>query len=125
MEGSMLKRNLALISLLSMAALLGACGQAGDGSGASGASDSSTPTLVDSAGPPVDALFKKNCVICHGNNLEGRAGPQTNLQKIGATWTKEQIVGQITNGGKAMPSFKSRLSESDINAIADWLVTRQ
>lgn len=120
-----MKRNFALIavSIVSMVALLGACGQAGNG--ASGASDSSAPTLVDSAGPPVDALFKKNCVICHGNNLEGRAGPQTNLQKIGATWSKEQIVGQITNGGKAMPSFKSRLSESDINAIADWLVTRK
>jgi cytochrome c551 len=125
MEGSVLKRSFALIvaTLISMVALLGACGQAGND--ASGASDSSAPTLVDSAGPPVDALFKKNCVICHGNNLEGRAGPQTNLQKIGATWSKEQIVGQITNGGKAMPSFKSRLSESDINAIADWLVSRK
>lgn len=71
------------------------------------------------------AVYKQNCISCHGANLEGLLAGKTNLQKVGASLTKDQIVNQIRNGGNGMPPFQSTLKNEEINALADWLATKK
>src|SRR5690348_924420 len=82
-------------------------------------------TTSDSSSAAAVTLFKANCVSCHGDNLEGRVGPNTNLTKVGARKTKDQIVAQIKNGGGGMIPFQGRLKDDEINAIAEWLATKK
>lgn len=72
-------------------------------------------TTASAATP--DQIFQKNCAICHGNNLQGGVGP--NLQKIGASKTKDDILNQIKNGGGQMPG--GIISGDDAQKVADWL----
>jgi cytochrome c551 len=69
------------------------------------------------------AVYKQNCVTCHGVNLEGGAGP--NLQKAGARLKADQISAKITNGGGGMPPFKGTLKDNEINALAEWLAAKK
>jgi mono/diheme cytochrome c family protein len=66
-----------------------------------------------------EALFKANCMSCHGANLEGDFGP--NLTKVGARLTKDKIAAQITNGGGDMPAQGKNVSAADIEVLAAWL----
>ncbi|OCT14494.1 cytochrome c-551 [Paenibacillus pectinilyticus] len=77
-----------------------------------------TPASADA-----QTIFKANCVACHGANLEGLVGPS--LQKVGGKLSKDQLVATITNGKGAMPSFKGKLSDTDINALATWLADKK
>lgn len=94
---------------------------------AAGGAGAASPAPTAAASGTVDAtaLFKANCVTCHGDNLEGKLGPNTNISKIGATKTKDQIVAQITNGGNGMPGFKGKLKDNEISALADWLAAKK
>ncbi|TNJ62764.1 cytochrome c [Paenibacillus hemerocallicola] len=60
---------------------------------------------------------------CHGGNLEGKPGP--NLQKIGASKTKDQIMTQISKGGSRMPGFESKIEAADIETLAVWLADKK
>ncbi|TCP32360.1 cytochrome c551/cytochrome c550 [Scopulibacillus darangshiensis] len=64
-----------------------------------------------------DKIFAQNCSSCHGQNLEGGAGP--NLQKIGSKISKKQILDQIKNGGGGMPG--NLISGDAAQKVADWL----
>jgi mono/diheme cytochrome c family protein len=71
-------------------------------------------------------LFRHNeCVMCHTINGKGGAvGP--NLTYVGSRRSRDWIVQQIKkpsfhNPNTAMPSFAGRLSEKDINDLADYL----
>jgi cytochrome c551 len=108
--------------------LLAACGGGTANKPSSNPSSSSPSPTAESNEAYVKAeeLFKKtNCISCHGVNLEGRVGPATNLQKIGGSKTKEQIANQISNGGGGMPVYKTKLSEDEINLLADWLSSKK
>lgn len=102
----------ASLAFLSIALLLAGCGSKQEGT-------------IDGASASVDALYKKNCLSCHGGKLEGRVGPDTNLTKVGGKLSREQIAAQIANGGGTMPGFKQFLNESEISALADWLSTKK
>ncbi|MNZ86013.1 Cytochrome c-551 precursor [compost metagenome] len=67
------------------------------------------------------AVYKANCVSCHGSELQGRVGPNTNLQKVGARMSAADITEQIEQGEGSMPAFKDRLTEEEIGALAEWL----
>jgi cytochrome c551 len=69
------------------------------------------------------ALFKQNCITCHGVELQGGFGP--NLQKVGSLLTKEQITKQIHDGGGDMPPFGTRLKTEEIQIIAAWLSAKK
>jgi cytochrome c551 len=69
------------------------------------------------------ALFKQNCITCHGVELQGGFGP--NLQKVGGRLTKEQIIKQIHDGGGDMPPFGTQLKAEEIQSLADWLSTKK
>jgi cytochrome c551 len=69
-------------------------------------------------------LFKKT-ISCHGVDLSGRVGPTTNLQKVGASMTKEQITNQIHNGGGGMPAYQAKLTADEIDLLAVWLSSKK
>jgi cytochrome c551 len=70
-----------------------------------------------------EALFKQNCISCHGVDLEGKIGP--NLQKVGARLTPEKIINQIKKGGSVMPPFSDILKDDEIIALAAWLSAKK
>jgi len=70
---------------------------------------------------PVNALsvFSTNCARCHGET--GTEGKAPNLSKT--TLEKDKLIETITNGRDHMPTFKDKLSEKEIAAVADWIVS--
>jgi mono/diheme cytochrome c family protein len=71
------------------------------------------------ANADAEALFKSSCIACHGDQLQGKSGP--NLQKVGARKTKEQIVTQISKGSTEMPGFEKSLDQASIETLSSWL----
>jgi len=70
-----------------------------------------------------EAIYKQNCLSCHGGNLEGVSGP--GLSKVGGKLSKDQIAAKIAAGGGGMPAFKTRLKEDEIQGLADWLAAKK
>ncbi|RKN70127.1 c-type cytochrome [Paenibacillus ginsengarvi] len=113
-------RKTAIIgSAVLLALALSACGKSKTPeTNQGGTAGGGTATTADA-----QAIVKQNCTSCHGVNLEGGGGPK--LSAIGSKYSKDQIAGIITNGKGAMPNFKSKLSESDISAVSDWLAAKK
>lgn len=108
---------------LLLAVSLSACGRSNtpdtnQGAGGTAGGGGGGTATVDAA-----AVYKQNCTSCHGGNLEGGAGPK--LQTVGTKYSKDQIAGLISNGRGAMPGFKGRLTEADINGLSDWLAAKK
>ncbi|MEC0267564.1 cytochrome c [Paenibacillus anseongense] len=122
-----MKKTLLVLSLL-LASSLAACGKsetkpspaasASPSVSASPSASTGTTTKVEAS-----AVFKANCVSCHGVNLEGAVGP--NLQKVGSKLSKDQVASTVTNGKGAMPSFKGKLSDDEISSLATWLADKK
>ncbi|QQZ09363.1 c-type cytochrome [Heyndrickxia vini] len=65
-----------------------------------------------------EAIVKKNCITCHGDTLQGGAGPA--LNKIGSKYDQGEIENIINNGknGK-MPA--GLISKDEAKSVAEWL----
>ncbi|ULL19141.1 cytochrome c [Paenibacillus sp. H1-7] len=118
--------GLAAASLLIVGALAG-CGAPKQGSEPFGGGKTAIGQAEAMAGASeqVQSVYKQSCMSCHGNSLEGKVGPSTNLQKVGGRMTKEQIAKQITNGGNGMPGFGGKLKQEDVDALASWLAEKK
>ena len=72
-------------------------------------------------------IFNANCAACHmnGNNVVAAAKnlKSAALEKY-AMNSAEAIVTQVTNGKNAMPSFKGRLNDQQIKAVAAYVLDR-
>lgn len=81
----------------------------------------------DAAGEHAEAvkIYKQKCISCHGTDLKGRMGPNTNLTKVAARLSTEQIEEQIRNGGNGMGAFEGKLEEEQINALVEWLAAKK
>lgn len=116
----MVKRIAALSVTGAIVLALAACGTSG--------SKSSTPvTDENSADPNVKAaveLYKKECLVCHGPQLEGTMA-KSKIDKVGAALTPEQIKNKIMNGGGGMIAYKDRLSEEQIDLLTNWLAAKK
>jgi cytochrome c6 len=70
-------------------------------------------------------IFNLNCAGCHphGNNIirRGKNLKLKTLQKNGYD-TPEKIIWLITNGKNNMSAFKDRLSESEIQQVASYVL---
>jgi mono/diheme cytochrome c family protein len=67
------------------------------------------------------AVFRKNCVTCHG--ADGALG-LNGAKDLGlSTLTLEERVNIITNGKKLMTPFGSILSPAEIQAVAAYTQT--
>ena len=72
-------------------------------------------------------LFNANCSACHmgGNNviISSKTLKKEALDKYGMT-SLDAIKNQIMNGKNAMPSFRSRLDDEQIEDIANYVMTQ-
>lgn len=71
--------------------------------------------------PDGKSLYLQKCQACHGKDGKlGVAGakllPDSKLNKL-------EIQSQIKNGKGLMPAFASQLSENEIEAIAEYVIS--
>ena len=80
----------------------------------------------------VDArgLFVENCAKCHGEDGHAKTfrGKLTHAQDFtSAKWKSsvkpEDLVHTIQNGQEKMPAFQGKLSQAEIEALADYVQT--
>jgi YVTN family beta-propeller protein len=68
-----------------------------------------------------EIIYKESCASCHGDNLEGKAGPK--LEKIGNQLSNKEILERITNGKGMMPG--GLVNETDAKILATWLTDKK
>jgi len=92
-------------------------------------------TLMVSVASPVlaadiengERIFTANCAACHagGNNV---IMPEKTLKKdvleTNGMYEVNAIEYQVTNGKNAMPAFGGRLSDSDIEDVANYVLSQ-
>ncbi|MDN4607039.1 cytochrome c550 [Sporosarcina highlanderae] len=68
-----------------------------------------------------ESFAQGQCISCHGGDLTGGVGPSLH----GLKDSKETIHDIIKNGagGGMMPAFGGKLSDEQINELADYLLT--
>ncbi|WP_026908990.1 cytochrome c551 [Paucisalibacillus globulus] len=103
--------------LFGSALVLGACGgDDGDDNGAT----SDTGNESGETASAVEDVYESSCAACHGADLSGGAGP--NLAAIGADYSVDELKDIIANGTDGnMPAFSGKLSDDEIQQLADWL----
>ena len=86
-----------------------------EGDGNQGGSD--VVAVVDGS-----AIYSTNCAGCHGANGEGARAKA--IAGIGAFFAADAspLVNLVTNGGTNMPSFGSKLSAEEIDAVVAHVV---
>lgn len=126
-----MKRMTGLLSLaMVVAVLMSGCGTQNSpepfgGGGKSGGSGMTKEQAMAGASDEIQTIYTKNCLSCHGGSLEGKIGPNTNLQKVGSRMNKEQIAKQINQGGNGMPGFGGKLKPEEAEALAAWLAEKK
>ena len=87
----------------------------------------SIPASPVKIAPSGESLFEANCAACHANggniirrgkNLKRRAMKRNGFEEAGA------IATIITQGKGIMPAYADRLSEKEIEAIAQYVHQR-
>jgi mono/diheme cytochrome c family protein len=71
------------------------------------------------------AIYSQHCARCHGDDGEGDKGPEINSARKQARYRSnpQGLISKISRGGGKMPRFSSRLSASQIRAVADFVRT--
>lgn len=64
-----------------------------------------------------EAIYKKSCLSCHGQNLEGASGPV--LEHVGSSMTEDELFDQIKYGSGRMPG--GLVNDAEAKALAKWL----
>ena len=69
------------------------------------------------------SVYEAQCVRCHGSN--GKLGLSGAKDLSTTSLTPSEMIPVITNGsnGGMMPAFKEGLSETEIQAVADYIET--
>jgi len=96
---------------------LGSSGKGGSGSGGA-AITAGTPAQPVARGKSVFA--SSGCGACHtlrAAGAAGRVGPNLDQRKPAATL----VSARVTDGKGAMPSYRGRLSDGDIEAVAAYV----
>jgi mono/diheme cytochrome c family protein len=92
------------ICVVFLALALASCG--GSGSTATTTPASSSPSVTQSTGGAIDALYSQNCSGCH-DKVPG--ADAKDVQKV------------VESGKEDMPSFKDKLSAEQIAALVTWV----
>ena len=68
-----------------------------------------------------------NCNACHAGGMNVVSGAKTlkkdALDKYGMN-SVEAVVNQVTNGKNAMPAFKGRLTDAQIEDVATYVISQ-
>ncbi len=103
-----------LITMVMVGLLLASCG------GSESAPTSAPTSPAINAG----ALFKTNCVACHGTNRQGmpNLGPALTPESL-TVLSNTEVKDTITDGrpGTAMPPWKVTLSPEEIDALVHFV----
>lgn len=85
------------------------------------------PALADDALAQGAKVFSANCAACHINGTNVVAANKNlkadTLKQFGMD-SEAAIITQVTNGKSAMPPFKGRLKEDDIQAVATYVLAQ-
>jgi mono/diheme cytochrome c family protein len=112
-----------VVAAMLIPAGLGACGgdddEAGDTTAATETEGGGGATTGDAAAG--EAVFASaGCGGCHVLEAAGSSGSVgPNLDDAQPSF--DEVVEQVTNGGGAMPAFKDRLSEKEIQDVAAYV----
>lgn len=82
-----------------------------------------TPALAGTASGA--QVFSANCAACHVGGGNAVNAAKTLKKDVLAQYemnSVDKIVYQVTNGKNAMPSFRGRLSEDEIAAVAEYVL---
>ncbi len=71
--------------------------------------------------PDGAAVFRKNCVTCHG--AQGNLGLNGAKDLTACSLNLEERMTIITNGKKLMTPFGAILSQQEIKAVAEYTLT--
>jgi quinoprotein glucose dehydrogenase len=84
--------------------------------------DSAFSAVVDTGGkdPIGQALYAKNCALCHGDDRGGEVSNYPGLLGVRSRLTDSQIVANIHNGKGRMPALP-KLTSTDTAAILRFL----
>ncbi|MCJ8007637.1 cytochrome c551 [Lederbergia wuyishanensis] len=109
----MKKKIIGLFMGITLALGLAACGGGNNANNNNNNNNAGGTTATNDA----EAIVKKNCISCHGENLEGRNGPE--LAHIGSELSKDEILTVIKEGRPGMPG--NLISGDDADKVATWL----
>lgn len=70
---------------------------------------------------PGQMVFTKNCRLCHGT--DGTLGLSGAANLAITSLNIEEIKNVVSNGRKAMPSWKAKLSPEQIQQVAEYVLT--
>lgn len=79
------------------------------------------------AAPSGEQIFQANCAACHaggGNRVMANKTLRKDALARYNVDSKEKIVYQVTNGKRAMPAFRGRLTSSQIEAVAEYVLSQ-
>jgi cytochrome c oxidase cbb3-type subunit 3 len=72
-----------------------------------------------------EAIYKSDCAMCHGENLEGGIGPSLTGPKFVYGGTVADFVRVISNGTpNGMPAFGKQLGQEKVRAVAHYVYFR-
>ena len=63
-------------------------------------------------------IFVDNCAGCHKEDGSGGFGP--NIQNED---NLDKVVNQVTNGGSQMPAFQGQLTDAQIQAVSNYVIS--
>ncbi len=84
-------------------------------------------SVAAAAGNDGEAVYKARCAVCHGKDgvpksfAKGAPAFNDEAWKKGASTA--EIEKMVAEGGKRMPSFRNKLTEEEIKAVAAYLKT--
>jgi cytochrome c551 len=67
-----------------------------------------------------EGLYKFSCLSCHGENLEGAAGPP--VINMGSKYSEEELLKLLNDGVGMMPG--GQLSEEEAKTVTKWLLEK-
>ena len=70
---------------------------------------------------PAEAVYNRNCIVCHGKNGGGADGPSLLDRDLTHARIEQQVRTGSTGSSGVMPPFAGRLSADDIKLAADWV----
>jgi quinoprotein glucose dehydrogenase len=65
-------------------------------------------------------VYNRNCLACHGSNLQGNGPAFPPLTDIAKKYTPEQVEKLISSGRNMMPAFK-QITQADLSALIAFL----
>ena len=83
--------------------------------------DADQDSADETAAIDAAAIFSARCASCHGTDRQGANGPP--LLPANLTKDPSNYVNTITNGSGPMPSWESRISADEINALVEFILT--